>query len=357
MDSESAVGQSSRMIEQAVFTSVRSPMGEGYRVVAASGGVDVDHKREITRRSPSHDSMCMKDQDARATSVYPLPDGRVCVSLSGHAGKEHTGRGGLRVYTHVAVLDEKTYSLFGCSPVAVEHALAGVIGERFDPKPPKNIDAIQLPCTTAVLPVVPSSTDAQRVAVIAAAIIEGRRVVVSNTRNAREVLNWIMMALPCGSRRSIAFSAGLKVSPARDFQLVIVEGDAGKRVPEGYCIMNWEQPPQMLATPFRAWFEFVQREWSGGRGCDLRDLTHRIATKDAQVLAAIARVCDDFAAVSTATADELMAMSGRHPRSTPHGGVYRDLVAQLHEAIATRGKVLAAAADADARGVERSQLS
>ena len=44
--------------DQAIFTSIRTPMGEGYRIIAASRGVRPEEKQLITRRSPSHGALC-----------------------------------------------------------------------------------------------------------------------------------------------------------------------------------------------------------------------------------------------------------------------------------------------------------
>ena len=49
--------------DQAIFTSIRTPMGEGYRVIAASRGVRPNEKQSITRNSPSHDSLCVAPSD------------------------------------------------------------------------------------------------------------------------------------------------------------------------------------------------------------------------------------------------------------------------------------------------------
>ena len=84
---------------QAIFTSIRSPMGEGYRVVAASPGLRPEEKIEITRRSPSHNSMTCASEDAVGLLAYALPTGRTCVCSCRHAGAEHTARGGQRVWT------------------------------------------------------------------------------------------------------------------------------------------------------------------------------------------------------------------------------------------------------------------
>ena len=44
--------------DQAIFTSIRGPMGEGYRIVAASRGLRPEEKQAITRLSPSHEALC-----------------------------------------------------------------------------------------------------------------------------------------------------------------------------------------------------------------------------------------------------------------------------------------------------------
>ncbi len=79
--------------DQAVFTSVRSPTGEGYRLVAASAGVRAEEKVEITRRSPSHDNLCGSGAGAVGLSSYLLSSGRHCVGYVCHAGCEHTAGG------------------------------------------------------------------------------------------------------------------------------------------------------------------------------------------------------------------------------------------------------------------------
>ena len=47
--------------DQAIFTSVRTPMGEGYRIIAASKGLTAEERKALTKLSPSHDSLCKSD--------------------------------------------------------------------------------------------------------------------------------------------------------------------------------------------------------------------------------------------------------------------------------------------------------
>ena len=77
--------------DQAVFTSIRSPMGQGYRVVAASGEIRPDEKAEITARSPSHASLCESDTEPIGLSSYRLASGRRCVGHPLRGGAHRCG--------------------------------------------------------------------------------------------------------------------------------------------------------------------------------------------------------------------------------------------------------------------------
>ena len=65
--------------DQAIFTSIRTPMGEGYRIIAASRGLRPHEKQAITRSSPSHDSLCWTPAEEQnipgrlAAAFYKLP--------------------------------------------------------------------------------------------------------------------------------------------------------------------------------------------------------------------------------------------------------------------------------------------
>ena len=79
--------------DQAIFTSIRTPMGEGYRIIAASRGLRPEEKQAITRSSPSHDSLCWpadkgteETENRYGAAFYPLPTGRFCVALSCYGG-------------------------------------------------------------------------------------------------------------------------------------------------------------------------------------------------------------------------------------------------------------------------------
>lgn len=116
--------------EQAVFTSIPSPMGQGYRLVAASPGVKAEEKVEITQRSPSHGSLCGQDANAKAIMSYRLTTGRHAVAYCCHSGREHTARGGWRVYTQIAILDESSFLGCDCNPFCVWRAIDEVVSRQ-----------------------------------------------------------------------------------------------------------------------------------------------------------------------------------------------------------------------------------
>ena len=57
--------------DQAIFTSVRTPMGEGYRIIAASRGLSSPEKQAITRMSPSHGALCVSPVGEEGSQVDP----------------------------------------------------------------------------------------------------------------------------------------------------------------------------------------------------------------------------------------------------------------------------------------------
>ncbi|HSW46600.1 MAG TPA: hypothetical protein VLM89_13630, partial [Phycisphaerae bacterium] len=108
-----------------MFTSIRSPMGQGYRLIAASGRVKPEEKVDILRCSPSHASLCDESPDALGLLCYPLKTGRYCIGCCLHAGVEHTARGGLRVYTHMVIVEPQVLADLDGDVVRIHAALRG----------------------------------------------------------------------------------------------------------------------------------------------------------------------------------------------------------------------------------------
>ena len=120
--------------DHTIFTSVRTPMGCGYRLIAASPGVTAEERTKITRWSPSHGNLCSDNPAAEGLASYLLSTGRRCVAWSRHAGPEPTGRGGLRIHTHAVLLTAEAYRQFACMPAAVLQAIAALAPQPLIPQ-------------------------------------------------------------------------------------------------------------------------------------------------------------------------------------------------------------------------------
>lgn len=215
--------------EQAIFTSVRSQTGAGYRIIAASGGLKPEERQEITQRSPSHASLSDDSPTAEALAVYSLRTGRYCVSWSRHAGVEHTARGGYRVHTHVAVLEKTAYRDFDYHPVRVHSAVLDALGPEPLLEPPANLDPLVLPDPSASagrwLSAVGIGCDRDLVLQVAAVLLEGQPLVVVGAKDSIATLDAAIAVLPLAIRTDISISVGMRFSPARQTHLTLLAGD------------------------------------------------------------------------------------------------------------------------------------
>lgn len=228
---------------QAIFTSIRSPMGQGYRIVAASPGVKAEDKIEMTRRSPSHGGLCDSSADAVGLLSYPLGGGRHCVTCCVHAGVEHTARGGLRVYSHLAVLESSDFDAVAADPVRI-HAvmLEGLRRNGPDLAPPPSLGQLllEVPCPDEEdeeSTVDPHGSQAQAeieigpeppapvnpaFAAIAADLEADRHVIVTGATDPMPILSALIELLPVEVRNRLSLAVGIGYSPGRRLQLVLL---------------------------------------------------------------------------------------------------------------------------------------
>ncbi len=272
---------------QAIFTSVRTPMGEGYRIIAASRGLRAGDKQRITRNSPSHDSLCTaaagSDEYAGcAASVYPIGDGRVSVSLSCPAGAEHTGRGGQRVYTHIVVLSQEDLETHAASnPFTVLRAMVAMKLHAPQLNPPGVLDDLELAIDDR--PVVREGAIAQPPLTTAwgghclESLLDGRKIVVNLAQPWIDSGEAMWLGLPGPMRVRMSLSVGLRFSVGRCHNLMLIHDDQGvtqKRVTGqdvAYLEPNANNEPTADDTP---WLMFVKRHWTRG---DLTELSTRTA--------------------------------------------------------------------------------
>lgn len=225
--------------DQAIFTSIRTPMGEGYRIIAASRGLRPEEKQAITRLSPSHEGLCAPARDEHddaieplAASFYTLPTGRLCVALSCYAGNEHTGRGGHRIYTHNAVFPAEALAQCGFNPLNVWRALLDAGLNQPQLKAPAVLEELTLhvdakPDAAGGGALDPLLTSPVRGQVLRQLLVEVPQI-VHLVGHWMETAEAFVLALPAPLRLKTSFAAGLRFSVGRCHRLNVLHDDDGK---------------------------------------------------------------------------------------------------------------------------------
>jgi hypothetical protein len=258
--------------DQAIFTSIRGPMGEGYRIVAASRGLRPEEKQAITRLSPSHDALCgqpaggVDEASPLAAAFYPLPTGRLCVAYSCYAGAEHTARGGHRVYTHNVIFAEQDFPRCGFNPFHVVRAMTaeGLTVPQLTPDTVLPEVRLSINTDTAPSPVsFPTSLDSLHRCYVLQRLFDERALIVPVQNGWLETTEALLMGVPGPMRSGISFGAGLRFSLGRCHRLHLFfdeKGAARSRI-AGQPVEYLDAavtPPDGSAS---AWVAFVDRHW------------------------------------------------------------------------------------------------
>ncbi|MBI1827463.1 MAG: hypothetical protein HY287_05315 [Planctomycetes bacterium] len=273
--------------DQVIFTSTRTPTGEGYRVIAASKKVRTDEKQTITRLSPSHDSLC--DEGAPdlenerplglicAAALYALPSSRLCLAASMLAGDEQTGRGGKRIYTLNLIFSPDDWAGFGFNPFAILRALAR--SEHVTPqlKPPSTLPSIILAPTGSDFVaggagVVFSGITPNARRQILVEVLLQNDCLVPISKSWLECAEGVLLGAPAPLRAKISFSAGLRFCTTRHHRLEILALDTTAKARLASSNVHCIDPTTNASTAGNLWTEFVERHWNRG---DLEGLARR----------------------------------------------------------------------------------
>ncbi|HNO78845.1 MAG TPA: hypothetical protein PKN33_12365 [Phycisphaerae bacterium] len=304
--------------DQAIFTSQKSPMGEGYRIVAASSGIRPDEKAEITRRSPSHGSLTSDSLQSEGMLAYPLPSGRYCVCHCRYDGVEHTARGGQRVRTHIAILDPKDFRKFDNNPFSVDQALARVPVEAARAFSPA-MGRLHLKATDLYTQPrhIGNAKGPSAFLKVVRALIGEERCILASVPEARPTLQWAMMMIPLSMRAKRSFSVGVKFSLTRNLTTTIVHQDL-ERVRQMVAGQSIQWRDVTADTPvrqdlFAEWINFVGVRADQGRVGEVSKLTNQMTELSTQIaLARIARLSLDRDAAETHELDVLTALRNEY---------------------------------------------
>jgi len=304
------------LAEQAIFTSLPSVMGEGYRIVAVSAGLRPNEKTEITRRCPSHEGLCDPGPDAVGLLTFALAGGRYCVGHARKAGLEHTGRGGERILTHSVVLDREAFRQFDCDPLRVHAVLAQVRLPMLSGEAAQALPQLALPLHPAVggrsrswtgagLTLV-GEQDRAGLAIFVSELLRPDAVpwIVVGVQSPLAWLEFVLAALPLALRERLSVSVGIRYALARQVQIALIPPDDGQtqRVIRGHSVrwFDWPVPPADAGMPCTAWINLVQRWLREGRRDELMRLTEVIPAGVGPVgLERLADIAEDYDQLET----------------------------------------------------------
>jgi hypothetical protein len=306
--------------DQAIFTSVRTPMGQGYRLVASSPGLSAAEKQTITRQSPSHGGLCCDDESATGVAFYPLPGGRLCASVSCTAGREQTGRGGPRIYTRLLAFDADEFARFAYNPFNIFRAMTALDLNKPILNPETTLPAMALPTdatpSTEATSRATELVGADWVTYILGLVQRGEHVIVAAEDDQSYVLETTLQALPGTARASVSIASGLQFSMARTFTLTSVTGDTSsiERIIRGHPSTlvhprGDSRPPDGARTE---WQTLVAHHWAAGTHRELIEFTSQDfqlwSPADLERLAALQNETRGAASASTA---DLLVRLGR----------------------------------------------
>ncbi len=320
--------------DQVVFTSVRTPTGQGYRIIAASPGARVDEKAEITTHSPSHGSLAESTPDPVGLLSYRLSSGRHCVGYVCHAGVEHTGRGGQRVYTHMCLLDDAAYRSFGSNPVGVHSAIGKLVCELGPMlKPPARVEPLSLPAASPTAPVAPEAVD--WIGPASAECLASRRLLLTGEKCPLALLNWILLSLPRDLREQFNTSVEVRYAPSREMHLILLQ-NADPHLPRQMAgqdvrVCAVSTPPLTIQPSVEPWFRLLKRWRAEGRIEELITLTsHTCAETSASDLTRVAAICEDLDQVEKADEAGIERLTQRYPVGSGRTPAEQALIRQLH---------------------------
>lgn len=260
------------MCDRAVFTSLPSPTGEGYRIVASSSGLRAEEKVEIIRRAPSHGALCSGETGARGLTIATLGSGRLCLLLSRLAGAEHTGRGG-RVWTDILMIAASDFLRAGGHPVTFGEALAcsplpatklGSSIEKLTVPLPDDWDSVLNRLPPAAVPV-------NNLAAMAALLIERVACVVTAAEPVA-ALERALLLLPVALRGGLNASAGLRFSNSRQATFCVVDQiDLDiRRMTRGHAVtlLGADELAGRSLGMLAPWLSLMTRMWEEGRAAE-----------------------------------------------------------------------------------------
>jgi hypothetical protein len=336
--------------DQAIFTSIRSAMGEGYRIVAASRGLRPEEKQVITRLSPSHEALCWQPGDEAdgsrfAAAFFSLPTGRLCVAYSCYAGAEHTARGGQRVYTHNVVFAEQDFPSCAFNPFHVIRAMIAAGLTVPDLTPGTMLPEVRLPIDAGGPPSTASfaaALDSPHRRYALQGLFDERTLVVPLQTGWVEAAETLLLGVPGPMRTKVSLGAGLRYSVGRCHRLHVFcdeKGAARSRI-VGQAVEYLDPMVALPDAPTSAWLAFVDRHWTRADDAALSRRTSRPFTDVAPAARErIGNLYNAIDAVPQTSIPDLLTLAVSHLDACSSGvedDIRKELLAGIHQTLLRR---------------------
>ena len=219
----SAEGSRDMLVEQAIFTSLRSRRSQGYHLVASSPGLDPQLARQLCTWGPSHASLLDDRPKAESLNFHPLSDDWYALSRTVYGGPEYSGRGGLQVFTHFLLLRSEQLSGYDNNPLVFARTARLLGNLRLLANIPAHLPPVELP--TRPLKGCGSQLD-RRVHLrddVFRNLTLQHRIAVLGLPDPLPALAQILRDLSGEDRLNLSFTTGLKPSVHRSFRLHFVD--------------------------------------------------------------------------------------------------------------------------------------
>lgn len=340
--------------EQAVYTCICTPAGQGYRVIAASSGFSSHDCAEIVRFVPALGGLCADTPDATGISFSPISNQRFAVLHTCHAGKEPTGRGGRRAYTRILVIDAAGFRRFRNNPFAVVRAActAGslVVDLAADVVLPQLALSPKWGMPSTGFDAVIGTVSSRWIACITDQLLSGGSVAVSAGGELQAIAELVVLSIPAPLRSEMSFSSGVTFAVSRPHRLVIVSNitpqTRDRIAGTEYTFVDSAADPANARSPAHPWARTVGRFIETRRTNALIGmLADRFSEGDLGALRRIGELCLALDSAASSEIENLIDVAMPYVGLSPELPLERELARQVVRLVRHRFSSLISHAD------------
>lgn len=220
-------------VEQAVYTSLRTSVRQGYHLVSRSAGIGDQLEQSLGVWCPTHAALCSRDLHDASLNFCSLGDGWLVLSRAMYGGPEYSGRGGLQVVTCMLVLRHEQLAGYDNNPLALARVALCLGQLRLPAAFPRELPRVELP-ESSLLGSVPESAPVSLTPLIREdtlrALRSAQRLALLGVKDRLATLSYFLRQIPKADRLELSFTTGLKPSLLRPFRLhLLPEADTAVR--------------------------------------------------------------------------------------------------------------------------------